>query len=168
MNFELANETDNRLLKQILDEDRYKKLRGYEINVQLFYKYGKRDKDDNLVSPALQKYGKAIYAQTKLVSTFNRITDEVDVKIILNKDLWDELSEEEKLAVLDNQLAYIEVKEDKEGEPIPIAEDSDKVQLKLKNPDFFCEGFIDIMNIHKENYIPWQDAMSITDCATFK
>ena len=36
MNFELANETDNRLLKQILDEDRYKKLRGYEINVQLF------------------------------------------------------------------------------------------------------------------------------------
>ena len=114
-------------------------------------------------TPALQKNGKAIYAQTKIVSAFNRITDDTDVKIILNKDIWDDLSEQEKTTVLDDQLHYIQIKEDKDGEPIMISEDSDKVQLKLRKPDFYCEGFLDILNIYKKNYIPWQDAQNIVE-----
>lgn len=163
MSYELANATDEKLLEELLNDERYAPLKSYEINVQLFYKYGKRDKEGELKTPALQKNGKAIYAQTKIVSNFNRMTDDTDVKIILNKDLWDELSKEEKLAILDNELNYIQVKEDKEGEPLTISEDSDKVQLKLRKPDFYCEGFLEIMNIHQKNYIPWQDAKSIAD-----
>jgi hypothetical protein len=163
MSYELANATDEKLLEELLNDERYEQLKSYEINVQLFYKYGKRDKEGELKTPALQKNGKAIYAQTKIVSNFNRMTDDTDVKIILNKDLWDELRKEEKLAILDNELNYIQVKEDKEGEPLTISEDSDKVQLKLRKPDFYCEGFLEIMNIHQKNYIPWQDAKSIAD-----
>ena len=163
MSYELANATDEKLLEELLNDERYAQLKSYEINVQLFYKYGKRDKEGELKTPALQKNGKAIYAQTKIVSNFNRMTDDTDVKIILNKDLWDELHKEEKLAILDNELNYIQVKEDKEGEPLTISEDSDKVQLKLRKPDFYCEGFLEIMNIHQKNYSPWQDAKSIAD-----
>ena len=163
MTYELANATDEKLLNEILSTERYEMLKSYDIQIQLFYKYGKRDKDGELKTPALQKNGTAIYAQTKIVSSFNRITDDTDVKIIINKDLWDELSREEKLAVLDNELHYIQIKEDKEGEPLMISEDCDKVQLKLRKPDFYCEGFLDIMNIHQKHYIPWQDAKSIAD-----
>jgi hypothetical protein len=163
MSYELANSIDEQMLADVLSDERYEPLKSYDINIKLFYKYGKRDKDDNLKTPALQKNGKPIYAQTKIVSAFNRITDETDVKIILNKDLWDELSKEERIAVLDNQVHYIEIKEDKDGEQITISEDCDKVQLKLRKPDFFCEGFLDILNIHQKHYIPWQDAKNIAN-----
>lgn len=163
MSYELANASDEKLLEELINDERYEPLKSYEIQVQLFYKYGKRDKEGELKTPALQKNGKAIYAQTKIVSAFNRITDDTDVKIILNKDLWDELSKEERIAILDNELNYIQIKEDKEGEPIYISEDSNKVQLKLRKPDFFCEGFLEIMNIHGKHYIPWQEAKSIAD-----
>jgi hypothetical protein len=163
MTYELANVSDEKILKNLLNDERYSILNSYDIHIQLFYKYGKRDKDGELKTPALQKNGIAIYAQTKIVSNFNRITDDTDVKIIINKDLWDELSSDEKLAVLDNELHYIQIKEDKEGEPLMISEDCDKVQLKLRKPDFYCEGFVDILNIHQKHYIPWQDAKAIAD-----
>lgn len=163
MSYELANTLDEQLLNNLLNDERYNHLKSYDIHIKLFYKSGKFDKEGNLKTPALQKNGQAIYAQTKLVSTFNRITDDTDVKIILNKELWKELSKEEKIAELDNQLNYIQIKEDKIGEPIPISEDSDKVQLKLRKPDFYCEGFLDIMNIYQKQYLPWQQAKSISD-----
>lgn len=163
MSYELANQLDEQILQDLLSDDRYNHLKSYDIQIKLFYKSGKFDKDGYLKTPALQKNGQPIYAQTKLVSAFNRITDDTDVKIILNKELWKELSKDEKMAVLDNQLNYIQIKEDKEGEPLPISEDSDKVQLKLRKPDFYCEGFLDIMNIYQQNYIPWQQAKSISD-----
>jgi hypothetical protein len=162
-NYELANQMDTDLLESLLDDERYEPLKGYDIKIQLFYKHGKKDKDGYLKTPALQKNGVAVYAQTKIVSAFNRITDEIDVKIIINKDLWETCSKEEKLSILDDQLNYIEIKEDKNGEPVMISEDSDKVQLKLRKPDFYCEGFLDIMNIHGKNYIPWKDAKNIAD-----
>ena len=163
MSYELANSTDEQILNDILTDERYEILNSYEIHVKLFYKYGKKDKEGNLKTPALTKNGIAIPAQIKIVSAFNRMTDDTDVKIILNKELWDELSVDEKKSTIDNQLSYLQIKEDKLGEPIPISEDCDKVQLKLRKPDFYCEGFLDILNIYKNNYLPWQDAKNIAD-----
>ena len=48
-------------------------------------------------------------------------------------------------------------------EPIPISEDSDKVQLKLKKPDFYCEGFLNLINDYGVDYIPYQDAKAIVN-----
>ena len=163
MSYELANSTDEQILNDILTDERYEILNSYDIHVKLFYKYGKKDKEGNLKTPALTKNGIAIPAQIKIVSAFNRMTDDTDVKIILNKELWDELSVDEKKSTIDNQLSYLQIKEDKLGEPIPISEDCDKVQLKLRKPDFYCEGFLDILNIYKNNYLPWQDAKNIAD-----
>lgn len=163
MSYELANSTDDNILNDILKDERYEILNSYDIHVKLFYKYGKRDKEGNLKTPALTKNGIAIPAQIKIVSAFNRMTDDTDVKIILNKELWDELSVDEKKSTIDNQLSYLQIKEDKLGEPIPISEDCDKVQLKLRKPDFYCEGFLDMLNIYKNNYLPWQDAKNIAD-----
>lgn len=163
MSYELANSTDEQILNDILTDERYEILNSYEIHIKLFYKYGKRDKEGNLKTPALTKNGIAIPAQIKIVSAFNRMTDDTDVKIILNKELWDELSVNEKKSTIDNQLSYLQIKEDKLGEPIPISDDCDKVQLKLRKPDFYCEGFLDMLNIYKNNYLPWQDAKNIAD-----
>ena len=160
-NIEQASDLDNKLLESVMNKEKYEILKSYDIKVALFYKYGKRDKEGNLKSTGISKNGVAIPAQTKIVSSFNRITDNTDVKILLNKEMWNELSKEERESVLDNCLYYIEIKEDKQGEPIMISEDSDKVDLKLRKPDFYIEGFLSVMAEHKTNYLPWQDAHNI-------
>ena len=160
---EIASDSDNKILTDLLATERYEILNSYDIHVGLFVKYGKRDKEGNLKAPALTKNGIAIPAQIKLVSNFNRITDDIDVKIILNAELWEELSIKEKTSTLDNMLAYIQIKEDKDGEPLTISETCDKVQLKMKHPDFYCEGFLDLMHVYKKDYIPWQEAQSIAE-----
>ena len=164
-NIEQATASDNQLLEKVMSKEKYEILKSYNIKIALFYKYGKRDKEGNLKTTALSKNGVPIPAQTKIVSSFNRITDNTDVKIILNKELWDELSQNEKESVLDNSLYYIEIKEDKMGEPIMISDDSDKVDLKLRKPDFYIEGFLNVMSEYKTNYLPWQDAHNIAQKA---
>lgn len=161
--YDLASTSDKTLLNNILAGEKFNILNSYDISVELFVKYGKRDKEGNLKTPAITKNGVAVPAQIKVVSNFNRITDDTDVKIILNAELWEELSKAEKIATLDNMLSYLQIKEDKNGEPLTISESCDKVQLKLKHPDFYCEGFLDVLNTHKKSYIPWQEAKAIAD-----
>ena len=161
MNVEMASQIDEILLDEILNDEKYEWIRSYDIHVKMFYKYGKYDKDGNLKTPALVKNGQPIPASIKIVSAFNRLTDNVDVKIIINKDIWDEYSKDRRKATLDGILNYLELKTDKIGEPISISDDSDKVQLKLKKPDFYCEGFVSLVEKYGFNYDPIQDAKSI-------
>lgn len=157
----MASSIDEKLLDEILNEEKYEWIKSYDIHVKMFYKYGKYDKEGNLKSPALVKNGQPIPLSIKIVSAFNRLTDNVDVKIIINKDLWEEYSKDRRKASLDGILHYLELKTDKIGEPLPISDDSDKVQLKLKKPDFYCEGFIPIIEKYGPDYDPIQDARSI-------
>jgi hypothetical protein len=159
--YDIASQFDEKLLNDLLNSEKYRILNSYDIHVALFVKYGKRDKEGNLKSPAITKNGVAVPAQIKVVSNFNRITDDTDVKIILNAELWEELSKEEKISTLDNMLAYLQIKEDKTGEPLTISESCDKVQLKLKKPDFYCEGFLSLIEDYGKAYIPYQDAEHI-------
>lgn len=163
MNVELANQIDEKFLNDVLSDEKYEWIRSYDIHIKMFYKYGKYDKNGDLKSPALQKNGKAIPLAIRIVSSFNRLTDDVDVKILINKDLWDEYSEIERKASLDGILNYLELKTDKIGEPIPISDDNDKVQLKLKHPDFYCEGFNCMAEKYGSSYIPIQEAQFIAN-----
>lgn len=155
-NFEMVSLDDEKLFNEVWKKDKFEQLRNYEVKVSAFYKYGKFNKEGELTSPALKKNGIAIPAKINIVSNFNRMTDEVDVKIILNKELWDEMKADERKIVFEDMLSYLEVKEDKTGEPLYISEDSDKVQLKLKKPEFYVEGFLDLVKAYDDKYIPFK------------
>lgn len=155
-NFEVFSNDDEKLFKEVWKMEKFDKIRNYDVHVGVFYKYGKTNKEGELTSPALQKNGIAIPAKISIVSNFNRMTDEVDAKIILNKELWDEMKDEERKVVFEDMLSYLEVKEDKIGEPLYISEDSDKVQLKLKKPEFYVEGFLDLAKTYDDKYVPFK------------
>ena len=156
-NFEMISLDDEKLFKEVWKMDKFEKLRNYEVKVSAFYKYGKFNKEGELTSPALKKNGVAIPAKISIVSNFNRMTDEVDAKIVLNKELWDEMKDDERKVVFEDMLSYLEVKEDEHtGEPICISEDSDKVQLKLKKPEFYVEGFLDLAKQYDDKYLPFK------------
>lgn len=155
-NFEVVSLNDEKLFKEVWKKEKFDKIRNYDVKVAVFYKYGKTNKEGELTSPALTKNGVAIPAKITIVSNFNRMTDEVDAKIILNAELWDEMKDDERKVVFEDMLSYLEVKEDKTGEPLYISEDSDKVQLKLKKPEFYVEGFLDLVKAYDEKYIPFK------------
>ena len=161
-NFEVISKKDEELFNEVWKNEKFEKLRNYEINVAIFYKYGKTNKQGFVTSPALTKNGVEIPAKINVVSNFNRMTDEVDVKIILNKEMWDEMKADKKKVVFDSMLSYLEVKEDDEGEPLYITEDSDRVQLKLKKPDFYVEGFFDLAKKYDTNYIPFEQIKKLS------
>ena len=153
---------DEKLFKEVWKDDKFKKLRDYDVNVSVFYKYGKTNKEGFVTTPALVKNGAQIPAKINIVSNFNRMTDEVDAKIILNKELWDEMKDDERKVVFEDMLSYLEIKEDKIGEPLYISEDSDKVQLKLKKPEFYVEGFLDLVKNYDEKYIPFKSIKKLS------
>lgn len=39
MSYELANNTDEKILESLLETERYYILKSYDIHIQLFYKY---------------------------------------------------------------------------------------------------------------------------------
>ena len=161
-NFEVISLDDEKLFKEVWKKDKFEQLRNYDVKVSAFYKYGKFNKEGELTSPALQKNGTAIPAKITIVSNFNRMTDEVDAKIILNKELWDEMKDDERKVVFEDMLSYLEIKEDKIGEPLYISEDSDKVQLKLKKPEFYVEGFLDLAKQYDDKYIPFKSVKKLS------
>ena len=161
-NFEMISLDDEKLFKEVWKMDKFEKLRNYDVHVAAFYKYGKFNKEGELTSPALKKNGIAIPAKINIVSNFNRMTDEVDVKVILNKEMWDEMKDDKKKVVLENMLSYLEVKEDDEGEPLYISEDSDKVQLKLKKPEFYVEGFLDLAKEYDDKSVPFKSIKKLS------
>lgn len=156
-NFEVISKDDENLFDEVWKKDKFEKLRNYDVNVAVFYKYGKVNKEGFVTTPALTKNGIQIPAKINIVSNFNRMTDEVDVKIILNKEMWDEMKDDKKKVVYESMLSYLEVKEDDEGEPLYISEDSDRVQLKLKKPDFYVEGFFDLAKQYGDKYMPYAE-----------
>ena len=156
-NFEVISKDDENLFDEVWKKDKFEKLRNYDVNVAVFYKYGKVNKEGFVTTPALTKNGIQIPAKINIVSNFNRMTDEVDVKIILNKEMWDEMKDDKRKVVYESMLSYLEVKEDDEGEPLYISEDSDRVQLKLKKPDFYVEGFFDLAKQYGDKYMPYAE-----------
>ena len=163
MNLEFAFDEDRKILDNLLAAEPYKKFADYDVKFGLFRKYAKLDKDGNIKTPAIVKNGQSVPAEIKLVSAFNRITDDIDVKIILNSEQWDDLKDVQKKAVIENMLAYLEIKTDKDGEPLTVSDSCDKILLKLKKPDFYCEGFLGMIVKYGDDYLPLGEAKSIVD-----
>ena len=151
MDYEKVSPIDEKLLEDLLTEERYQFIKDYEVNVIMFFKYGKRDRDGVLKKPALVKNGVPCAAQIRVISPFNRQTDNYDVKIIIDGDNWRDLTKEEKIAIIDHELTHLSIVRDREGEPVMINEESDKVKLKLIRDDIQMWGFNDIMIRHGAN-----------------
>ena len=151
MDYEKVSCLEEQMLEDLLKEERYRFFSDYEIKVIMYFKYGKRDRDGNLKKSALIKNGVPCAAMVRVISPFNRHTDNYDVKIILNGDFWRDLTKEEKIAVIDHELSHIRMIRDREGEPVMIDENSDKVKLGTVKDDIQMWGFNDIIVRHGKN-----------------
>ena len=95
MSYELANQADEQLLNDLLDDERYEPLKSYDIHIQLFYKYGKRDKNGELKTFTSSK----IKELTNFSRTYSSVS--IDIVIDFNEDL------DEVIKLLDDNLPIL-------------------------------------------------------------
>ncbi|SLK16582.1 MULTISPECIES: putative metallopeptidase [unclassified Paenibacillus] len=61
--------------------------------------------------------GKLIYAKTKILSMYERFEMGAEVLILVNKRMWEHLTDQQKEALIFHELCHIEASVDKNGSP---------------------------------------------------
>ena len=103
-----------------------------------------RDPDGE--APAMEKDGHRIYGKASLINLKDRVKGMGDCEIMLDGDVWEELNEKVRAAILDHELEHFEVKRDKKGNF--IWDDISRPALKSKNHDIQIGWFDKVARRH--------------------
>lgn len=108
-----------------------------------------RDKDDEPI-PALKHHGYPAAAVVKINSLSDREQGMKDATITIDEYTWQEKSDAEKLAILDHELAHLELKYDTSGQGTGalIRDDLGRPKMKIRLHDFEFGGFHHIAERH--------------------
>jgi hypothetical protein len=83
--------------------------------------------------PAMVERGHRILGKASITKLKDRVKGMGDAEILLDGDMWEELLEKQKAALLDHELYHLEVKRDKTGEF--VFDDLNRPLLKIREHD---------------------------------
>lgn len=108
-----------------------------------------RDKDDEPI-PALKHHGYPAAAVVKINSLSDRQQGCMDATITVDEYSWQEKTDAEKLAILDHELAHLELKFDtsENGSGALIRDDLGRPKIKIRLHDWQMGGFNHIAERH--------------------
>ncbi len=120
---------------------------GYILSIKF-------NKDEELI-PSIAFKGHPIAAYVKVVSLKDRVYNKFDAIVYVDKFTWDACSEEERLALADHELTHIEFATDKVTGEIKT-DDLARPKLKLRNDDFYTNGFYEVMERHGKDCLDFK------------
>ena len=145
--YEKALNEDFQILADIIENnDEYADINIFKLKYNLLYAFPNVDDAGNITSPAIKNKGVACAAMIKLIKGADKIIKKYDFEIFIDKSLWDEISINEKIAILEHELFHIKFKKDKKGEF--KYDEYDRPMLQLKEHDLIFWGFSDIAKKH--------------------
>jgi len=118
-----------------------------------------RDPESESDKPTLSVAGKRVYGISKPHGLKERVMGLKDAEILLDGDVWPEISADIKRALLDRHLQYFEVKRNKEGEF--VMDDLNRPILTLRKPDRVYEWFDAVADRHRQNSIEGMEARNL-------
>lgn len=101
---------------------------------------------ENKDGVALKLHGYPCAGTVKINSYANRVEGMTDATIKLDKQWWDDHSQDEQLALLDHELCHLLVGTDDEG--ATITDDLGRPKLKMRMHDWEHGGFIQVAKRH--------------------
>ena len=150
--YEQATEIDLKLLEDIIsNNEEHNTIKTLNLKYNLLYVYPNTDEDGNIKSPAIKNKGVACAAIIKLIKGADKIIKNYDFEIHVDKSVWDEISLNEKIAILDHELYHIKFRTDKNGNF--KFDDYNRPMLQLKEHDLVFWGFSDIAKKHGDSSI---------------
>lgn len=91
--------------------------------------------------PAIKRHGVACSAQVRATKLKERAAGRDDVEIIIDENVWDEMTEPRRVALIDHELYHLDRLVDKD--------DLGRPRFELKPHDFELWGFMEIIHRHK-------------------
>lgn len=132
--YEFAVPEDINILKELLQDEDYQELGGYNIRFGLLYAIT----EDNKTGAILPTF-KTLPYRVKCNGAKDRLLNSLDVEIQLDWEYWSQLNKtEEKKAVVDGALNQLEIVEKKD---MASFNDDGTVKLRLTKPDINFEGY---------------------------
>ncbi|MET1174615.1 putative metallopeptidase [Paenibacillus amylolyticus] len=103
--------------------------------------------------------GKLIYAKTKILSMYERFEMDAEILILVNKRMWEHLTDQQKEALIFHELCHVEASVDKNGAPRNSPNDGRPV-FRL------CSHDLEEFKLVVEKYGLWRpDAQEFMDSA---
>jgi hypothetical protein len=112
-----------------------------EGDVTIFFKWAENPDD-----VALMNGGYPAAATIKINSYEKRVEGMADATMTIDKEAWEELSEESQIALLDHELQHIDVRRNKAG--AIKYDDANRPCLRLRKHDFQIGGFHSVAKRH--------------------
>lgn len=119
-------------------------LESHEVNVAAMFAVNDEDSE----KPAVKLHGYPCLAVVKINSYALRAKGLADAEITIDRRRWDDLSPEERLALIDHELTHLTVAKDKHGHA--KADNAGRPKLKMRLHDVQYGGFMGIAERHGE------------------
>lgn len=123
-------------------------LRDAGVTTDLVFAEPRSD-GEGVIAPeacALKLHGYPVQAMVKINSYKLRFKGHADAEILVDKQRWQELKDEEKDALIDHELEHLELKTDRDG--LLVRDDLDRPKLRMRLHDWEHGWFDSIARRH--------------------
>lgn len=131
-------------------EQFHSELVAFKVNVLCVF--AKAEDKKGFPLPAVKLHGRSCYATIRAVSDADRAAGMPDAVMTIDHFLWETLSPERQVALLDHELTHIE---------LSGGESSAGVSLAMRKHDWELSGFFDVVKRHGK------DAIELVDLIKF-
>jgi len=133
----------------------FKWIKEVGVKIDFVWAYGARNEDGELIGDAIKHHGVRAFGLCRIIPLKERAKGNGDAEILVDKDWWDSVGEEERHAVVDHELTHLQPKRD--------ADDLGRPKLKLRKHDFQFGWFTSVANRHGQHSQEQKQASSILD-----
>lgn len=124
--YSMATEEVHGVLAAVM-EQYHGGLHDAEVTVDCLFAYAATDKNGDPTGPALKKNNYPCVALIKVTNHKDRVKGAADVELCIDGLHWEELSYEERAALIDHELEHLEYDGDRD--------DGDRPKLKIRPHD---------------------------------
>jgi hypothetical protein len=116
----------------------HSRLDDHGVAIGVLMVFAPLDEDGEKNGTALKGYaGAAAGASVGVVPLKDRLTKNFDVEILIDGDAWEDMTEQQRCALLDHELTHIE--------PTGDLDSLDRPVIKMRKEGFVLWGFYEIM-----------------------
>lgn len=128
-------------------------LRDAKVTIDLLFAFPKSEDDE---TAPVKLHGYPCVAVVKINAYKLRVLGHGDAEITIDAHQWDELSEEERRALIDHELTHLELRTDKDG--FVKRDDLDRPLLKMRKHDHQFGWFDEVARRHGSASVEVQQA----------
>jgi hypothetical protein len=144
-------QSDEELQKLVTDvmEQFHPTLKDVGTTVSVVVAAAEVDDEGEQKGPAVTQFGFGAPALIRVVPSRLRVQGLGDVEMVINGDLWDSVTKEQQVALIDNELTKLELRRDANGHV--KRDDYNRPCFKIRKPDWIVYGFDEVIKRHGDN-----------------